>query len=75
MWLLELNGERGQQARLKGAALADTGGTEWFLSPGIFWTQRNFAVKAGVQLPIASDLNGRQDDSDYRASVELEWHL
>lgn len=35
-------------------------GTEWFLSPGLMWTLRNFAVKTGVQLPIASDLNGRQ---------------
>jgi len=75
VWLLELNGEQDQRAELNGAVLADTGGSEWFISPGIFWTQRNFAIKAGVQLPIASDLNGSQAESDYRAKLEFEWHL
>jgi hypothetical protein len=75
VWLLELNGESGQRAELNGTELANTGGTEWFVSPGIFWTLRNFAVKAGVQIPVASDLNGNQEKTDYRAKVILEWHL
>jgi len=41
----------------------------------IFWTQLNFAVKAGVQIPVYSNLNGDQDDSDYRARAIIEWHL
>jgi len=75
VWLLELNGEYGRRAELRGSNLANTGGKELFLSPGVFWTKRNFAVKAGVQIPIASDLNGSQDNSDYRARLILEWHL
>ncbi len=75
VWLLELNGEITRRARLGGATVADSGGQEWFLSPGIFWTLRNFAVKAGVQIPVRSDLNGDQDESDWRAKVVLEWHL
>jgi len=75
VWLLELNREQGQRAELNGVEVSNTGGTEWYLSPGIFWTQRNFAVKAGVQLPIASNLNGSQAESDYRAKLEFEWHL
>jgi len=79
VWILELNGERGQRAELNGSVLnstgANTGGTEWFISPGIFWTQRNFAIKAGIQLPVVSDLNGNQAESDYRAKAEFEWHL
>ncbi len=75
VWLLELNGEYGKRAELNGTELADTGGTEWFLSPGIFWTRRNFAIKAGVQIPIASNLNGNQEKSDYRGRLVLEWHL
>ena len=75
VWLLELNGEHGMKAKQGGASLPDTGGTELFLSPGIFWTKRNFAIKAGVQLPIYSDLNGRQDESDYRLKLVFEWHL
>lgn len=75
VWLLELNGEHDRRAELNGAESANTGGTEWFLSPGIFWTRRNFALKAGVQIPIASDLNGEQEESDFRARLVLEWHL
>lgn len=75
VWLLELNGEIGQQADNSGAAVPNTGGTEWFLSPGIFWTKRNMAIKAGVQIPIYSALNGTQAKSNYRAKAIVEWHL
>ncbi len=75
VWLLELNGEMSDRAKLNGSRLGNSGGTEWFISPGIFWTTRNFAIKAGVQIPIASDLNGTQDESDYRFKASFEWHL
>ncbi len=75
VWLLELNGEFGQRAEVGGVALADTGGTAWFLSPGIFWTKRNFAIKAGVQVPIYQNLGGNQQNADYRAKLIFEWHL
>ncbi|GBE09296.1 hypothetical protein BMS3Bbin11_01194 [bacterium BMS3Bbin11] len=75
VWLLELNTEFGQRAQIGGNDLANTGGTEAFISPGIFWTKRNFAIKAGVQIPVYSDLNGTQADSDYRARLTFEWHL
>jgi len=75
VWLLELNGEYGRRAEFRGSDLPSTGGKELFLSPGIFWTKRNFAVKAGVQIPLVSKLHGRQDNSDYRTRLILEWHL
>lgn len=73
--LLELNWERARRDRLRGVALADTGGWELFLSPGIFWTYRNFAIKAGVQIPIARALNGSQAGSDYRVLIAFQVHL
>ncbi|MFV2059694.1 MAG: hypothetical protein ACC653_03360 [Gammaproteobacteria bacterium] len=75
VWLLELNSEIGQRAQSNGADLVNSGGTEVFISPGIFWTKRNFAIKAGVQIPVYQDLNGIQQDSDYRAKMTFEWHL
>jgi len=75
VWLVELNGEYTDRSEINGSTLASTGGSEWFISPGIFWTLRNFAVKAGVQIPVASDLNGDQAKTDYRARLILEWHL
>ena len=75
VWLLELNGEYGRHGSLDDVSLVNDGGTELFLSPGFMWTVRNFAVKAGVQLPVFSNLNGVQTKTDYRAKLELEWHL
>ena len=75
VWLLELNGEYGLRARQNGIELANTGGQAWFLSPGIFWTLRNFAIKAGVQIPLYQDLNGNQPRTDYRAKLVFEWHM
>ena len=75
VWLLELNGEYGERADLNGTSIVNTGGTELFVSPGIFWTKRNFAIKAGMQIPIASNLNGAQNNSDIRAKITFEWHL
>lgn len=75
VWLIELNGEFNQSNQLNGFEIADSGGNQWFVSPGIMWTLRNFAVKAGVQIPLYSNLNGAQPDSNYRARLEFEWHL
>jgi len=75
VWLLELNTEIGERSGLNGKQLLNSGGIESFLSPGIFWTLRNFAIKAGIQIPVYNDLNGSQDKSDFRAKASFEWHL
>jgi len=75
VWLLELNTELGEKSKLNVNKLANSGGVESFISPGIFWTYRNFAIKAGIQIPIYSNLNGSQDQSDFRAKSSFEWHL
>lgn len=75
VWLLELNTEFGEKSALNGVERPDSGGVESFISPGIFWTYRNFAIKAGIQIPIYSDLNGSQSKSDFRTTTSFEWHL
>jgi len=75
VWLVELNGEYGRHGSLNGTPLVNDGGAELFLSPGFMWTVRNFAVRAGVQLPVFSHLNGSQTRSNYRARLQLDWHL
>jgi len=73
--LLELNGELLGQNQFNGTELSNSGGNQWFVSPGVMWTLRNFAIKTGIQVPIISNLNGNQQDSNYRAFLEFEWHL
>ncbi len=61
VWLLELNGEADE-----------TQGRRLFLSPGIFWTRRNFAIKAGVQYPLSQS---GLPPVDYRFHSDIEWHF
>ena len=75
VYLLELNGELGDKATLNNNTVLNTGGDEWFISPGFMWTVHNFAVRGGVQFPISSSLNGTQAKSDYRAKLSFEWHF
>jgi len=72
VWLLEVNGEFADKSDQYGASLTNTGGSEVFISPGVYWSHRNVGLKGGVQIPVYSDLNGIQDESDYRAKVALE---
>ena len=75
VWLLELNGEFAERSDIGDLTFADSGGSRWFVSPGVMWTLRNFAFKAGVQIPVRNNLNGDQTATDYRARIEFEWHL
>ena len=75
VYLLELNGELGDSATSNGNAVSNTGGDEWFISPGFMWTVKNFAVRGGVQIPVSSSLNGTQVESDYRMKLSFEWHM
>jgi hypothetical protein len=76
VWMLELNGEFIEHlAHGSGDVTHRVGGKQWFVSPGLMWTYSNFAVKAGVQLAVIDDLAEDQEADDYRALIELEWHL
>ena len=70
---LELNWENAGRDRLNGADVANSGGWELFLSPGLFATYRNVALRTGVQIPIAHGLNGAQPESDYRFKFEIKY--
>ncbi len=73
--MVELNWERAGRDRLNGASLANTGGWQMFVSPLVWWTKGQIAIKGGVQIPIASNLNGTQASADYRAKVEFVYHF
>ncbi len=75
VWMLELNGEYIEETKTNNTINLNSGGKQWFISPGLMWTLRNFAIKAGIQLPIYSRLKGFQEEIDYRAKLEFEWHI
>ncbi len=72
---LELNWENAGRDRREGADLPNTGGWELFLSPGVFWTWRNVAIRTGLQIPVAGNLNGTNAESDYRFKLELKYQF
>ncbi|HED13055.1 MAG TPA: hypothetical protein ENI62_05265 [Gammaproteobacteria bacterium] len=72
---LELNWEDAQHDSLNGVNLANTGGSELFISPGVFWTVGVYAITAGVQIPLAERLNGSQPSSDYRFKLTAKYEF
>jgi len=75
LWVMELNGEYTERSEQSDLSLANSGGTELFIAPGVFWTYRAVTLKGGVQIPFYSNLNGNQDQSDYRTKIALEWRF
>lgn len=75
VFMLELNWEYADRDELSGVELADTGGWELFLSPVIWWTYRQVAIRGGIQIPIAENVNGVQPTSDYRGLIEFVYHF
>lgn len=73
--MLELNWQRARPDRLFGAPQPDTGGWELFVSPVVWWTYRQVAVRGGVQIPVADNLNGDGARSDYRLRAEFVYHF
>lgn len=47
--LLETNFEHADRDRLGGRTLEDTGGWQLFVSPGVFWTWRQFGARGGCR--------------------------
>lgn len=65
-WTLELNGKTTARDEENGAKKPDSGGTVWFLSPGIqYILSANLLFEAGVQIPILNELSGSQLEPDY----------
>ncbi len=73
--MLELNWELSGRDTLNGVALADSGGWELFISPVVWWTYRQVAIKGGAQFLVAEHLDGRQPASDYRILLESVYHF
>ena len=42
-----------------------SGGTTWFLAPGVQYVSRRFVVEAAVQIPVVQNLNGTALENDF----------
>ncbi len=72
--LAELNWESIMRDRIIGTKVENSGGNQLFVSPGFFFTYRNWAIKGGIQIPVYQDMYGEQPEDDYRYSFSVEIH-
>ena len=50
---------------LNGLEDADSGGTTWFLAPGIQYVSTRLVIEAAVQIPVVQNLNGTALENDF----------
>lgn len=53
----------------------NTGGQKLFIGPTFLWSIRNIMVKGGIQFSVWEDLNGSQEDTDFRSTIAVEYHF
>ncbi len=73
--MVELNWERADRDKRGGTKIANTGGWKMFVSPLVWWTKGQIAIKGGVQIPLTKNLYGNQASEDYRAKLEFVYHF
>lgn len=73
--LLELSGEHRNKDRINGSKDNNSGGDIIYLGPTFLWSYRNWMIKGGIQLSFYQDLNGEQEDEDFRSVIAVEVHF
>ena len=70
--MVELNGEWQERERIGDESDIHSGGTQIFVSPGIRYNSaQNWGAFLSLGLPIHEDLNGVQNDTDFRLSAGI----
>lgn len=75
MFVLELVGVTAGRTVTAESELPNSGGTVLAFAPGFWLTYRNWALKGGVKLPFAQELNGTQPELDFETVAKIEYHF
>ena len=64
-----------QKNKLSGVKDANSGGTQWVVSPGIQYVTRRWILEAAAQVPVLQNLNGTALENDYivRAGARINF--
>ena len=57
--------------RLNGMDDSNSGGTTWYLTPGIQYVTRRIVAEVAAQLPVVQDLNGTALENDFTAILSF----
>lgn len=69
--VLESNLSWQDRSEVAGSTDLDSGGTSWYLAPGIQYVRRRFVLEGAVQVPVLQDLNGAALESDFIATLSV----
>ncbi len=73
--VLETNLVHTDRDHLNGLGDANSGGTQWFVSPGLQFVTMNYVLEAAVQLPIMQDMNGHALRDRYIFHIGFRTHF
>ncbi|KZC16733.1 hypothetical protein RHOFW510R12_01730 [Rhodanobacter sp. FW510-R12] len=73
--VLETNLIRTDRDRTDGLDVPDSGGTQWFVSPGLQFVTMNYILETAVQIPIAQDMNGHALRDRYIFHIGFRAHF
>lgn len=63
------------RSKLVGEEDPNTGGTTWYLVPGIQFVSRRYVIEGGVQLPVVQDLGGMALENDFTAILSVRFNF
>lgn len=73
--VLETNLVHTGRDRMNGSSVADTGGTQWFITPGLQYVTEHYVLEIAVQLPLVQVMNGHALRDDYIFHVGFRTHF
>ena len=75
VFLIEFNGEYINNDMIFDFADNNSGGDIIYIGPTFLWSMRNWMIKGGIQFPIFQNLNGTQEEEDFRNVLAVELHF
>lgn len=73
--VVESNLIRQDKNRVGGVKDDNSGGTTWYLTPGIQYVTKKIVIEGAVQLPVVQDLNGKGLKNDFVAILSFRMNL
>lgn len=64
-----------EKDEVNGIKQENSGGEKILIGPTFLWSIRNLMIKGGIQFPVWQDLNGDQEETDFRSVIAVEYHF
>ncbi|MGH8502941.1 MAG: transporter [Gammaproteobacteria bacterium] len=73
--VLETNLSHRERDEVGGRTNPDSGGTQWFITPGLQYVGRRWVLEAAVQLPAVQDLHGDALEDEYIVNAGFRFNF